>query len=139
MMENINSYELKTKLKKELIDYYDQIKYDIDIRAQILMINSEKNQVQLHDKHSSILRINLEMIECVENIANSNMDLLKHYFSEYKQTNLDIDDLKFQILENHCFYIKEFELNNQLREKCIIGILVKADWYFNKTEIDYIR
>ncbi len=138
-MENINSFELKTKLKKELIDYYDQIKYDIDIRAQILMINSETNQVQLHDKHSSILRINLEMIECVENIANSNMNLLKHYFSEYKQTNSDIDDLKFKILENHCFYIKEFELNNQLREKCILGILVKADWYFTKTEIDYIR
>lgn len=139
-MENLNSCKQKANLKKDLIEYYDQIKFAIDMKVQNLLVNIENSQTGIPDEKDYILKINFEMINIIEKIESFNMDQINLHFSNQYHDNLNNqEDLKFRILRNHCFYIKESELCNQLRKKCIIGILVTADWYLNEEEIEYIR
>ena len=55
-MENLNSCKQKANLKKDLIEYYDQIKFAIDMKVQNLLVNIENSQTVIPDEKDYILK-----------------------------------------------------------------------------------
>jgi hypothetical protein len=59
---------LKCAIKKELIDYYDSIKFDIEIRAQQLLITQEMSL-----ERDALLNLNVQLVEKVKIIAQKGL------------------------------------------------------------------
>ena len=69
------SEKLKYEIKNELIEYYETIKFEIDIKSQQLLLIDKKNDSDVLDSY-------LKLIGRVECIFNQNIDEINNYFEK---------------------------------------------------------
>ena len=130
----MNEYKLKEKLKSEiktdLINYYDSLKFSVDIEAQKIIIH-------VNDKH--LINDNLFLIEKIDQILNSNMNDVNQFFTNWSQVDEDYWS-KIYHKDNDTMMIKE-ELKHQILKNYLICIKNKKDKHyyfdFNDSVQDY--
>ena len=73
--------QLKLDVKKEIIDYYDEIKFAIDIKAQELLLQLEP-MPNTYNECKELLKLNLQLINRVECILNQSMIEINYFFEK---------------------------------------------------------
>ena len=128
------SEQIQFDIKSELIEYYDAIKFEIDIKSQrLLLINNDSNVLDLY----------LKLIERVEFIFNQNIDDVNSYFDKnakyINETNMNKEDIKSNAFSKYCTFINGDYLKDDLKDKFKIGIFIECDWYLNNNQINYLK
>ncbi len=130
---------IKSTLKKEIIDYYDLIKSEIDIKSQEILSNPSFND----EKKEALFDIYLKMIKECEQLFEKNIEEINNYFEQNVEadllTNLDIEDIKTNILSGYCSFIRSNLLKDQMKLNNKIGILFITDWYLDKNQLNYLK
>jgi hypothetical protein len=118
---------LKAELKKELIDYFDGLKFEIDIEAieqnnqaefNSLLINKNVNLTKLYSQltQSEIIQMQMELVDLIDKTCDTCMNDLNRYFSvnniDRSLKLEDKDQIKSNALKNYCIYFKYEELMN---------------------------
>lgn len=125
---------LKAEIKLDLINYYDTIKFDIDIKAQELLLNESVEENVRND----ILKLNMDLIDRVEDIFAENLKVINKYFDQENnlKSSLDKEKIKMDALPSYCYYLNVDFLRKKIN---LLGILVISDWYLDKNQINYLR
>ncbi len=127
---------LKYEIKNELIEYYDTIKFEIDIKSQRLLLINKQND-------SDVLDLYLRLIERVEYITNQNINEINDYFEKntnyINETCPNKEDIKSNAFSKYCTFINGDYLKVDLKDKFKIGIFIECDWYLNKNQINYLK
>jgi hypothetical protein len=139
-IETKNS-ELKAQIKFELIQYYDKIKSEIDISAQIKLVDIEKS-ICKDDNGEKIKKIhiyNAQFIETVDNFFNLNCQEIDDFFKNNHLIYLmDIEEIKKKALKCYVAFFSLNKLNDELLDEQIIGILISVDWYLDQNQINFL-
>ena len=84
----------KDELKKELINYYDSLQFDVDIKSQELInANDTINSTETQQENREIIDENIYLIEQIERVLKSNLNDINHYFDSKYNNDLDLDTL----------------------------------------------
>jgi hypothetical protein len=130
------SEQLKHEIIKELIEYYDTIKFEIDIKSQRLLLINKQND-------SDVLDLYMKLIERVEYIFDQNIKEINNYFGKnakyINETCPSKEDIKSNAFTKYCTFIDGDCLKVDLRDKFKIGIFIECDWYLNKNQINYLK
>jgi hypothetical protein len=131
----MSQQSLRGQLKLYLIDYFDGIKYDIEIQAQKLLLKLEEGSKMRED----VLNMNLRMVDMVKEIHDKNSKAIDDYFDSRQQVEIkDLEELKATILNGFCvFYIKED--NFLLDDTLLLGILIVTDWYLDENQLKCLK
>ena len=131
----MSQQSLRGQLKLYLIDYFDGVKYDIEIQAQKLLLKLEEGSKMRED----VLNMNLRMVDMVKEIHDKNSKAIDDYFDSREQVEInDFEELKGIILNGFCiFYNKED--NFWLDDKLLIGKLIVTDWFLDQNQLNYLR
>jgi Leucine-rich repeat (LRR) protein len=135
-MNDLN--KIKSDIKSDLINYFDGLKFDIDIKAQEILCN--ESLADYFKEH--ILKLNMDLMDKIDEIFNNNMNLVNNYFESHKpsasenQESLDKEKMKMKIINSYCYFI-----NNDLLKKKInpLGLLIITDWYLDDNQINYLK
>ena len=118
------STNLKSLIKEELINYYEDVINRCDLTAQALFVNGNDNE-SLHIAHQEIITNVRETLE----VSMSDID--KNQVANYKS----LEKLKYNLISRHCFYAEN--LHDRLSYP--LGVLVVADWYIDQNEMELLR
>ena len=127
-------------MKKKLIEYFDDIQFQIDIDAQALLGSSgEEND---EEKRRKILSINEEMIEIVQNMLHSNVMKVNEYIFEDKVLRQRDDhafkeNLKRELFDKYAFYFKYQIYPRDLHR--VHRVLLMTDWYLDRNQLEYLK
>ncbi len=129
------SQYLRDQLKLYLIEYFDGVKFGIDIQAQKLLEKLEDGSQMRED----VLKMNMVMLDKVKEIHGKNSKAVDDYFDSREQVETnDLEELKEVILNGFCvFYNKED--NFWLDTTLLLGILIVTDWYLDKNQLNCLR
>lgn len=137
-----NLLEIKSRLKKEIIDYYDVIKGDIEYFSQI-----EIEKESFDRRKREIINCVEVIIERVKQIQTANLEEINKYFDQFESNRLRFDQFDEKQIKNifgsFCFYIKSenaklnFELNKF--DQFGLGVLIVTGWFLAENEINFIR
>jgi hypothetical protein len=136
----------KTKgdLKQELIEYYENIKNQIDIKSQGILLKIDKyldqkktdisqeriNEINVY--RQMILKINKSFVQSIDETCDKNMCDVNNYNGIIN----DKDYIKKNILKSYCLHI---ENQNKSKIKYPIGIIITFDWYPSENEIRFLK
>lgn len=132
---------MKSTLKKEIIDYYDFVKSEIDIKSQEILCNQNIDDVKKKD----ILDIYANMINQCECLFEKNIDEINDYFENHNITDGEYDcvddaeNIKANVLSCYCGFIQNNLLKDHMRLKNKIGILFITDWYLDRNQLNYLK
>ena len=132
---------MKSTLKKEIIDYYDFVKSEIDIKSQEILCNQNIDDVKKKD----ILDIYANMINQCECLFEKNIDEINDYFENHNITDGEYDsvddaeNIKANVLSCYCSFIQNNLLKDHMRLKNKIGILFITDWYLDRNQLNYLK
>jgi hypothetical protein len=144
-MNQSDLFKLKSDIKLDLINYYDSIKFEIDIIAQKQLIVFEKNSPNLKHERENLIVLNKYLIEKIEFLFDSNCYQINEYFSKI---NDDYDDenqfffkenVKINALKNYCAFLSNANLKKEFKDRNQIGLLVLTDWYLDENQLKYIK
>ena len=111
------------EIKSELIEYYDSLKNEIDIKVQTLFASREKEFIissnhrsNVNNKDSSsenfLNKIYLEFIDLCDEILNRSMNELSKYIQvNNSDSHLSKDDIKSTILTSSCMFVNNDNLD----------------------------
>ena len=111
------------EIKSELIEYYDSLKNEIDIKVQTLLASREKEFIissnhrsNVNNKDSSsdnfLNKIYLEFIDLCDEILNRSMNELSKYIEDNNSdSHLSKDDIKSTILTSSCMFVNNDNLD----------------------------
>lgn len=129
--------KIKSEIKKELIDYYDKIRSNIDIKAQTILINHEIESKEILDE--SLYLIQQVNRVCDDNLANINQhfdDMNRKqkflYKDEYSDELSIKEEIKKMALKSYIILIDHVEYPR-------FGLHLEFDWYINQSQIKIIR
>ena len=100
-MESKNLIEVKEKIKKDLINYYDIVKFQIDIDIQETLIK-QVSDITDNLKYE-LVEINKKLIDKVDSNCNHSMNEINNYFDSLNQLNTlfsNMDDLNSFLLDD---------------------------------------
>jgi hypothetical protein len=151
----MNKQSLKGQLKLYLIDYFDGVKFEIDIQAQKLLEEFEDEELedeelvdkQLEDEDSEgeedeeledksftrkdVLKMNLDMLDKVKEIYEKNSKAVDDYFDSRDQVETnDLEELKDIIFNGFCVFYSKKD-NFWLDRTLLLGMLIVTDWYLD--------
>jgi hypothetical protein len=144
-MDDISS--LKSEIKNELINYYDGLKFEIDIRIQEILISIDRklnqklsltDQNKLEHVRKDLLKVNIKFIDCVDETCNKNMIEIEKYFQS-KLTTFNKEEIKSNALHDYCVFINSDWEPVKENELLQIGHLFKLDWYANTNVCKYLE
>ena len=162
-MDSKNLIEVKEKIKRDLINYYDSLKSDIDIDIQETLIKESTLNENLKNE---LIEINKKLIDKVDLNLNQSMDEINKYFSSLLQltslfsnindlnnffddshgillnnsNKIDLTSIKMTALNKYCIYIKRAKINAKFANgKFPIGILISFDWYPTENQLNYTK
>jgi hypothetical protein len=122
---------IKSALKQELIQYYEKIKSNVDIKSQRILLNEE-----ITNERTMILEIYKSFIQSIDEICDKNMCDI----NGYNEIINDKDSIKKNILKSYCIYIQNIlELDDECNTMYPIGILITFDWYPSENEIQFLK
>jgi hypothetical protein len=130
---------IKSKLKKEIIDYYDMVKSEIDIRSQEILFNQSIDDAKKKDTFD----VYTKMIAECEQLFEKNIVEINDYFEKVDLLEElvvdDADEIKTNILSGYCSFVRNDLLKDDLKLKNKIGILFITDWYMDKNQLNYLK
>ncbi len=155
---------LKSDLKNEITKYYQTLKYEINIEAQIKLIEYElendNSDDDFFDNHFSngfpiqnmpaerlvekneLFRINKFLIDQVTSIMEMNLTQIDEYFND----NMDSigklkcnETIKSNALHKSCTFIGNSNLINDLKFENYAGLFITYDWHLKPNEINYVK
>jgi hypothetical protein len=162
-MDSKNLIEVKEKIKRDLINYYDSLKSDIDIDIQETLIKESTLNENLKNE---LIEINKKLIDKVDLNLNQSMDEINKYFSSLLQltslfsnindlnnffddshgiflnnsNKIDLTSIKMTALNKYCIYINRAKINAKFANgKFPIGILISFDWYPTENQLNYAK
>ncbi len=144
----------KDELKKELINYYDSLQFDVDIKSQELInANDTINSTETEQENREIIDENIYLIEQIERVLKSNLNDINHYFDSKYNNDLDLDTLINVDYHDESTTIctvkqvKEFIKKNALKSYLIcikykgyekFGLHLEFEWYIDQNQLKYI-
>ncbi len=134
----MSEQSLRGELKLYLIDYFDGVQFEIDIKAQKLLENL-KDESQMRE---DVLNMNLVMLNKVKEIYENNSKAIDDYFNSKIQVDTDnLEELKATIFKGFCvFYDIEYDYNNWYYEdELLLGMLIVTDFYLDRNQRNYLR
>ena len=131
----MSKQSLKAQLKLYLIDYFDGVQFEIDIKAQKLLEKLEDGS----QKREDVLKMNLDMVDKVKEIYEKNSKAVDDYYNSRDQVETnDLEELKSIILNGFCvFYSKNND--SSLDTEILLGKLIVTDWYLVENQLSYLR
>ncbi len=154
-----NLIKIKAEMKKEVLNYYDEIKSEIDISGQLLLTRLDKskktspinapvdglvNEETYGIEKADVLVIYDSMIKKVDQVCESNLTELNIYFKNISENNishLSRIDIKEKFLKYKLIYFKPSELNDESNELDLydLGLLIYYESSLNDNQLSYIR
>jgi hypothetical protein len=144
--------KLREEIEKDLIDYFDSIRLQVDVRAQILFYELETGKVESSFKFNKriITDVRKRMIEKINEKLNESINDLNDFFSKKLESNMSKDQIKLKALRNDCVYFRNEELiknqkisSHRLRydrlDKYKMGFLLCFDWYLDENLMNFIE
>jgi hypothetical protein len=126
---------LRGQLKQFLIDYFDGIKFDIEIQAQKLLEKLEDGSKMRGD----VLKLNINMVDKVKEIHEKNSKAVDDYFDSRDQIETkDLEELKSVIFNGFCVFYN-IEDNFWLDDKLLLGMLIVTDFYLDQNQLNFLR
>jgi hypothetical protein len=132
----MSEQSLRGQLKLYLIDYFDGIKFEIDIQAQ-KSIEKLKYWPKMRE---DVLKINLNMVDKVKEIYENNSKAVDDYFNSRDQIETkDLEELKSIIFNGFCVLFNKEDHFWYYEDDIFIGLLIVTDWYLDQNQLDYLR
>jgi hypothetical protein len=139
MSEN-DPAKLKSKIKSELIDYFDRVKFEIDISAQENLALIQKEE--LGEKYEQdIISLNKKLIDKVDLIYNSNCIQIDDYFLKNNLAHIlnDKEEIKQISLDDFCMFISNNDLKDKFKNKNCLGLFISCDWYLDRNQLNCLK
>ena len=146
------SRKLKDEIKRDLIEYFDSIRSQVDVRAQILLYEFETNKLESTSNFNQkiIKYINKCMIDKIYQKLDESIDNINDYFIKHVNIlDTDKDQIKLKALKNDCVYFRYDEIvkihhsPHRLRfdrlDRHKMGFLLCFDWYLDENLINFIE
>jgi hypothetical protein len=132
---------MKSSIKKELIDYSDQVRSEIDIKTFKLeqeLILSEKIDEEFRQQ---IFGLNQRLIDKSKIVFDANIKDVNLYFDFEKNPMVDDDEetIKENALTSFCLFIDDLKNKGERSKNFLLGLLIVSDWYLNKNQMEYLR
>ena len=143
-MQKINN--LKEDIKKQLIEYYERIKSEIDIKGFELLESLSKRNAKDRDNTSFIIiKLNEYLVNQIDSHLDKNLNEINEYFNSDLIKNLNTsnqEDVKRNVLKSYLIYFDFNESMNYLIEqldKYGFGLLFEFEWYLDQNQQNYVK
>ena len=137
---------LKEDIKKQLIEYYERIKSEIDIKGFELLESLSKRNAKDRDNTSfSIIKLNEYLVNQIDSHLDKNLNEINEYFNSDLIKNLNTsnqEDVKRNVLKSYLIYFDFNESMNYLikqLDKYGFGLLFEFEWYLDENEQNYVK
>jgi hypothetical protein len=132
--------KIKLAIKLDFIKYFDDLKFEIDIKAQEMLCDQSLDE----NSKEEILKINLNLLERVDEIFNNNLNLINNFFEDCQQLinqdkhilDKDKEEIKMMVLNSYCYFINADLLKKKWNQ---LGLLIISDWYLDENQLNYLR
>ena len=134
----------KCEIKKELINYYDIIKSEIDIKSQLLLIEYSMGIYSSIINKDKLMSINMKLIEIANDLFGKNMNQINDFFysclnnSENSKIK-NKDDIKSKALKNYCVFVRNENLREEFKTKYPLGLILLLDWYLTEKQTEFVK
>ena len=128
---------IKAEIKKEIIEYYENIKYDIDLRGQELLVLQKANNDLIVENY-------LNLINKIDTICDLNLNEINSFFQTTNDENdiLTKNEILFQSLSTYGIYFKHDQLKENAKndlDKTGLGSLVIFKGLLNDDQSEYLK
>ena len=128
---------IKAEIKQEIIEHYDNIKYDFDLCGQELLQLQKAN-------HDQIVENYLKLIDKIDKICDMNLKEINSFFQTIKDENVILtkNEILFQSLTTYGIYFKHDQLNENAKndlDKNGLGCLVIFKGLLNDDQSEYLK
>ena len=138
---------LKEDIKKQLIEYYERIKSEIDIKGfELLESLSKRRNAKDRDNTSFIIiKLNEYLVNQIDSHLDKNLNEINEYFNSDLIKNLNTsnqEDVKRNVLKSYLIYFDFNESMNYLikqLDKYGFGLLFEFEWYLDENEQNYVK
>lgn len=128
------------EIKKELISYYDIIKSEIDIRAQLLLIEYPMEIYSKIIDKDKFMGINVKLIDIANDLFGKNMNQINDFFCSCDMSSIkNKDDMKSKALKNYCVFIKNENLKEEFKTNYPLGLILILDWYLPDIQLEFVK
>jgi hypothetical protein len=140
-MNDQHLIRIKSDIKSELIDYFDEIKIEIDIDAQKKLMYIDEFCGDINKNY--FLSLYNYLIQKVDSIFNSSCndidDFIKseNFQNKFYESNKEL--IKTNGIKNFCFYLSNDFLKLEYKDINPIGLFIVCDWYLDDNQRDYIK
>ena len=151
--------KIKSQIKKELIEHYDTLKFDLDLKVQTIL-NKNKNK----KKKKKLVSQNTFLINQIDRVFESNLNDVNDFFQNFYKHPVILDENETQSKKrklndvfttefNDIDYHNETKLKEEIKRKalksyliCInhreyskIGLHLEFEWYIDRNQINFIK
>ena len=127
--------KLKIAIKKDLIKYYENIKSNLDITAQMLLMENSLESKEISNE-------NVFLSEQIDKVCDSNLNDINEYFDDFNSFEVLTDNNK----------VSESSIKEEIKKKALKSYLVciesddypdfdlylQFEWYIDKKQFDYL-
>jgi hypothetical protein len=131
---------VKGEIKLDLINHYDTLRSEVDIKAQEELMFNHKCLTEAGKQ--DIINLNLDLIKKLDYIFDLNCKQIDEYFTNTPQQEiekLDKEEIKALALKHYCAFVSNNVLKNEFKNKNPLGVFIVSDWYLNQNQLDFIR
>lgn len=142
--------QLKSEIKSDLIDYYNEMKSSINNFSHTIIsnidsfISKEKNKtinkdslVKKESYRKLIVKLDQELTKCIQDTCDQNIKDLSNY--QTKNLTETKQSIKSNALSKFCYYVAKEDLIKNMRFMQPLGLLICSDWYFTYNEESIIK
>ena len=130
-MEVINQFKL------QVIEYYENIKNTIDMKAQTRLM--EPSRISSDNKNTELILSTAEALtkQCDMNLKSC-INSINSNLTKSLESETEIENLYSTLLTHDCVFIEDIESKLKIIIRNGIGLLIVSDWYMNANEKRFI-
>jgi hypothetical protein len=143
-MNDKDLMNIKSDIKVELIDYFDEIKTEIDINGQEKLLYCDKDEEYCRDINKNyLLSLYNFLIQRVDSIIDSTCADINEYFLN-EENFQDIyesnkEEIKANGIKKFCYFLSNDLLKMEYKDVNPIGLFICCDWYLDDNQRNYIK
>jgi hypothetical protein len=134
---NYKVKEIEEKLKNDLIDYYDSLKFDIDIKAQAHELLNQESLKQ--DQTNKLFEENVYLVEQIDRVLNSNLNDISHFFENWNYHSLEINFFENFHEEIKKKALKSYIISIKYKNHDLFGLYLEFEWYIDQNQLNFIK
>jgi hypothetical protein len=133
--------KFQNEIKKELIEYYDSLKFAIDIKVQEKLKHEKPLDEQDQSNRLLLLEENVYLVEQIDRVLDSNLNDVNNFFDQCKEDELVELNTKF---ENANDEIKRRALKSYIvcikyKNHELFGLHFEFEWYIDQNQLNFIK